>query len=66
MQGPKVRIYRSASTWTQVLQEHFFKTEQNCFETSLKWSCWLQCKCEWWSTTRIQKSKWILHNYFPK
>ena len=23
-------------------------------------------KCEWWSTTRIQKSKWILHNYFSK
>jgi hypothetical protein len=20
------------------------------------WPSWLQCKCEWWSTTRIQKS----------
>jgi len=28
------------------------------------WSTWLQCKCECWSTARIQKSKWILHNYF--
>jgi len=30
------------------------------------WPSWLQCKCEWWSTTRIQKSKWILHSYFSK
>jgi len=28
------------------------------------WPSWLQCKCKWWSTTRIQKSKWMLHNYF--
>ena len=30
------------------------------------WLSWLQCKCEWWSTSRIQKSKWILHKYFSK
>ena len=28
------------------------------------WPSWLQCKCEWWSVTSIQKCKWILHNYF--
>jgi hypothetical protein len=30
------------------------------------WFSWLQCKCEWWSTSRIQKSKWIIHSYFSK
>ena len=58
----------------QGLQEQFCKTEEDCLGSRwllLKLSIWGSIKslvnfhiCEWWSKTRIQKSKGILHNYF--
>jgi len=64
-------------TRTQGFKEKFCKSGQDCVrppeqaDTSfnieeMRSNKTTIYKCEWWSTTRMQKSKWILHNYFSK
>ena len=50
LQVEYLRSNKDVWTWTTVNICYIMKW----------WPSWLQCKCEWWLTTRIQKSKSIL------